>query len=134
MAEHDYSLPLDTCPRCVELKGLVHDMNAPPSKCRACIEFSFERSRKSRGTHIPGLGLGAICVTNAHAPLPIAPPQQAKRSQAIPIAPAKASHQVSADPQRAAYAAIAAKRAIEESWAEVIADLNRNLSPSSVLK
>ncbi len=137
MAEHDYSVSIDKCPRCVELKGLAHDMNAPPSKCRACVEFSRERSRKSRGTHIPGISLDVVYITNAHARLPIAPPQQAKRNDtesvaAVPTSTAqsKASDQVLADAKRAAYAAIAAKRAIAASWAEVISEMNnRNQSP-----
>jgi hypothetical protein len=128
VAEHDFSLQIDKCPRCVELRSLTHDMSLPPSQCPACIEWGRERSRKSRSTHIPGI-LGSVDVSHVarvlHTPLPLVPPKQA----------APHDTDISAS-MRAAYAAIeqqrakqAAKLAADASWAEVISELNsRNRS------
>lgn len=130
MAEHDFSQPPDRCPRCIELRNLVHNMSLPPSLCPACIEFGRERSRPSRSTHVLGIdGTGALGLGRqgahaaaVHTSLPIARPA----SVVLNDGPARAARQA----VERVRAEAAAKRAAAASWNLVIQETNRNLSPS----
>jgi hypothetical protein len=130
MAAHDYSLSVDECPRCVELKNLEHDMDVPPSGCRACNEWRLERSGKSR-THVPGLTFGLVVPRVAHATgasmsLPIPSPKPAVVDSGRTAAADQAARQA----VERLRAKEAAERAVADSWDLVIKEINRQMSPS----
>jgi hypothetical protein len=134
MAEHDYAVGVDKCPRCVELRSLVHDTSLPPSQCPACIEFRRERSRPSQSAHVPGiggigaLGLGGLVVhpKGAHASLPTVRPASVVLNDGHARAARQAVERVRAE--------AAAMRAVAASWDAAITEINRlNRSPSGTV-
>jgi hypothetical protein len=131
MAEHDYSLPIDKCPRCIEIRSFVHDMNLPPSQCPACIEMRHERSRNSRNTHVPGLTLGLVVPRVAHPAganmsLPITPP----KSAVVDSGHIAAANQAARQAAERLRSKEAVERAVADSWDLVIREINRQMSPS----
>ncbi|WP_271587507.1 hypothetical protein [Bradyrhizobium sp. CCBAU 53415] len=127
--EHDYSMSIDDCPRCRELRSLVHDMNAPPSECRACIEFGRERSRTSRGTHIPGIASASAGNIRGRVVDADAVNSRDNSATGHTFSPTrKATDSISLSRAReAAMAAVDKRRAAAASWDDVVAEVNRQI-------